>query len=117
MTPGPEQIRQQIEKLTTNLVRLSLCNHQNFPALRDLKHGFREIGIGAKDNISQALKNIPYRDIYAELERTQNYNLRMLDGALIQMGYRFRGNHIEAHRLAFFPSPFLEEFQQPGDLP
>nr|VFJ55890.1 MAG: hypothetical protein BECKDK2373C_GA0170839_105028 [Candidatus Kentron sp. DK] len=116
MSPGPEQIRRQIAKLTTDLVGLSLCGDQNFPTLRDLGHGLREIDIGGESDIARALKNIPYRDIYAELERTRSYNLRMLDGALIHMGYRFRGNHIETHRLAFFPSPFLEEFQNNPDI-
>nr|VFJ97169.1 MAG: hypothetical protein BECKLFY1418B_GA0070995_10968 [Candidatus Kentron sp. LFY] len=111
MSPGPEQIRQQIEKLTADLVKLSLCGDQNFPALRDLGQGLREVGTGGKGDVAHALKNIPYHDIYAELERTRSYNLRMLDGALIQMGYRFRDHRIEKHRLAFFPSPFLEEFQ------
>ena len=30
--------------------------------------------------------------------------------------YRFRDDRIEAHRLAFFPSPFLEEFQNNPDI-
>ncbi len=109
--PTPEDICDQMEKLTADLVGLSLCDRQNYPVLRDLGQGRREIGIGDRGNISFALKNVPYHEIYSELERTQTYNLRMLDGALIQMMYRFWDNQVETHRLAFFPSPFLEEFQ------
>lgn len=116
MTLGPEQIYQQVARLTTDLVNLELCDHQNFSSLRDLGRGLREVGIGGESDIAHALKNIPYRDIYAELDKTGTYNLRMLDGALIQMMYRFRDNHIETHRLAFFPSPFLEEFQNNPDI-
>lgn len=114
--PSPERIRQQAAQLTADLVGLSLCDRQNYPAVRDLGEGLREVGIGVRGNTSYALKNIPYHDIYRELERTQTYNLRMLDGALIQMMYRFRNNEVEAHRLAFFPSPFLEEFQNNPDI-
>nr|VFJ69961.1 MAG: hypothetical protein BECKFW1821C_GA0114237_102043 [Candidatus Kentron sp. FW] len=114
--PGAEQIRQQMEKLTADLVGLSLCDRQNFPSLRNLGQGLREIGVGDNGNVSYALKNVPYHDIYMELDKTGTYNLRMLDGALIHMGYRFLNNRIETHRLAFFPSPFLEEFQNNPDI-
>lgn len=113
--PSPEQIRQQMERLTADLVGLSLCDRQNFPSMRDFGQGVCEVGIG-KGDVSRALKNVPYHDIYTELERAQTYNLRMLDGALIHMMYRFRNNQVEAHRLAFFPSPFLEEFQNNPDI-
>lgn len=114
--PTPEQIRHQMEKLTADLVGLSLCDRQNFPSLRDIGQGCREVGIGDRGNVSYALKNVPYHEIYAELDRTKTFNVRMLDGALIQMMYRFRNNQVEAHRLAFFPSPFLEEFQNNPDI-
>lgn len=114
--PSSEQIRQQMETLTADLVGLSLCGHQNFPSMRDLGQGMREIGIGDRGNISHALKNIPYHDIYNELDRTQTYNLKMLDGALVHMMYRFRNDQVEAHRLAFFPSPYLEEFQNNPEI-
>ena len=113
---SPGQIHQQVVRLTADLVGLSLCNHQNFPSLRDLGHGIKEVGLGVKSNMSVALKNVSYRDVYDELERTKTYNLRMLDGALIQMMYRFNNEEIEAHRLAFFPSPYLEEFQNNPEI-
>ncbi len=79
---SPGQIHQQVVRLTADLVGLSLCNHQNFPSLRDLGHGIKEVGLGVKSNLSVALKNVSYRDVYDELERTKTYNLKMLDGAL-----------------------------------
>ena len=97
--------------MTADLIALSLCDRQNFPSLRELGNGLHEVGIGDNGNLSFALKNTSYHDIYSELERTQTYNLRMLDGALIHMMYRFRNNKVEAHHLAFYPSPFLDEFQ------
>jgi hypothetical protein len=114
--PKPEQVRQQMQKLTAELVGASLCDRQNFPSMRDLGKGICEVGIGARSNLSYALKNVPYCDVYTEMERTETYNLRMLDGALIHMMYRFCDNQLEAHRLAFFPSPFLEEFQNNPEI-
>jgi hypothetical protein len=114
--PTPDQIRRQMEKLTAELMGFSLCNRQNFPSMRDLGKGICEVGIGTRGNLSYALKNIPYHDVYTEMEKTETYNLRMLDGALIHMMYRFRDNQLEAHRLAFSPSPFLEEFQNSPEI-
>ena len=114
--PSPEQIYQQVVRLTADLVGLSVCNHQNFPSLRDVGRGVKELGLGGKSDLSIALKNVAYRDVYDELERTQTYNLKMLDGALIQMLYRFNNEVIETHRLAFFPSPYLEEFQNNPEI-
>ena len=100
--PTPNDIQRQVERLTTDMVGLSLCDHQNYPSLRNIGQGYQEIGISNRTNISYALKNISYRNVYIELNRTQTYNLKMLDGALIYMTYRFRHNQIEKHSLAFF---------------
>ncbi len=40
----------------------------------------------------------------------------MLDGAFIQIMYLFRNNQITKHRLAFYPSPHLEEFQNNPEI-
>ncbi len=114
--PAPEEVRNQIERLTSSLIGLSLCDRQNFPTLRECGKDCREVGISCGEKITCALKNLPYREVYAELERAGTYNLRMLDGALIQMMYRFRNDQIETHRLAFLPSPFLEEFQNSPEV-
>ena len=54
--------------------------------------------------------------MYLELCTKRTFNIKMIDGALIQMQYRFRKNKIESHRLAFFPAPDLEIFQNEPDL-
>ena len=115
MMTNPKQIFGQIRRLTTDLINLSLSDQQNFPYLRQCAKGYEEIGIKEKGSLSYALKNVSYQDVYKELIRTGTYNLKMLDGALIHMMYRFRNSKIESHRLAFFPSPFLEEFQNAPD--
>ena len=56
--PSPEQIYQQVVRLTADLVGLSVCNHQNFPSLRDVGRGVKELGLGGKSDLSIALKNL-----------------------------------------------------------
>lgn len=109
LTPG--DIRSQVERLTSDIIALSLCNHQQFPSMRDRSDQVVEVGFCKDNDLNIVLKNLPYHDIYNELERIQAYNLKMVDGALIQMHYRFKKNQLIKHRLAFFPSPYLEEYQ------
>lgn len=109
--PTPRAIRTQVERLTADLIELSLCNDQNFPSMSRVAGGRIEISFGTKCDISVSLKNLPYSEVYCELNRNRAYNFRMLDGALVQLMYRFRADEIEAHRLVFLPSPYLEEFQ------
>lgn len=116
MTLSADNIRKQVAILTSDLVKLSLCNHQNFPSVTTSAGGFKDVSFSSTRDLSVVLKNQPYREIYAELERSQAYNLKMVDGALIQLMYRFKGSTLKSHRLAFFPSPDLEEFQNNPEI-
>lgn len=113
--PTPENIRLQVEKLTADLIKCSLCEEQKFPSIRNESSKIKKIDFG-KSDLSIVLKNESYQEIYNELLRTQAYNLRMVDGALIQLMYKFQNNSLQSHRLAFFPSPYLEEFQNNPEI-
>ena len=110
------QVHKQILALTADLIGLSLCNDQNFPTLTKLPGRQIDISYSGASNLSIVLKNLPYSEIYHELKRTQAYNLKMIDGALIQIMYRFVDDKLVSHRLAFFPSPDLHEFQNNSDI-
>ncbi len=111
----PEKIREQVESLTTDLIECSLCEEQTFPSMRNEPSNIKRIDFGQSD-LSIVLKNKPYQEIYNELLRTHAYNLRMIDGALIQLMYKFHKNFLQSHRLAFFPSPYLEDFQNNPEI-
>jgi len=112
----PADILKQVQMLTADLIGISLCNNQNFPSIETLPNGQKEVSFANTSNLSIVLKNRPYAEIYHELNRDNAYNLRMVDGALIQMMYRFQRDEIVAHRLAFFPSPDLLEFQNNSEI-
>lgn len=111
----PKNILKQIEQLTVNIIEAGICDAQNFPMLKQSTAGISEIGISSVDN-SIFLKNIPYSEMYSELLKRRHYNLKMIDGALITLLYRFQNNDIIAHRLSFFPAPNLEVFQNEPEL-
>jgi len=110
-----EQVRAQIESITTDLIELSLCDDQRFPSVV-VNGATTDVTIPGTYSLSVALKNVSYKHIYEELLSSQCYNLRMLDGALIQLMYRFVNDKLERHRLAVFPSPDLTEFQNSPEI-
>jgi hypothetical protein len=112
----PKQTLRQINKLTEAFVGLSLSNEQNYPVTHGKANAAFEITVSTAAGMSVALKNVAYRDIYSELERARCFNIKMLDGALISLRYRFRVGVICEHSLSYFPSPDLEHFQNEPEI-
>lgn len=112
----PMQTLKQIRELTEVFVGLSLSNEQNFPATHGCVDAKFEITVSTSAGMSVALKNLAYRDIYGELEKARCFNIKMLDGALIALRYRFRDGIICEHALSYFPSPDLEHFQSEPEI-
>ena len=112
----PQQTLKQINDLTTALVGLSLSNEQNFPATHGKIDGPFEITVSDTGGMSVALKNVAYRDIYVELEKARCFNIKMLDGALILLRYRFYNGVITEHSLSYCPSHDIEHFQNDPEV-
>lgn len=99
---------QEIVLITQKLVELGLSVQQNFPH-RSANN------ITCKDgaDLAAVLKNVKYHEKYTLLNEEQNYNIKLLDGAIIQMMYSFNstGRNLISHRLAFFPAPDIENYE------
>ena len=113
---NPGQVQRQIDQLITHAVEKGLCNEQFFAFQRSMNGHCYEVTFRGSEHVSVALKNRSYGDIYRHLSEARAYNLRMIDGALIQMMYMFCAGNLERHRLYFFPSPDLEEFQNAPEI-
>ncbi len=106
------EIINQIQNITSKLIAVGLSEEQNYPSENN-----GNIYISGNQDLSIALKNISYSDIYKILDETKNYNIRMVDGALIQLMYSFDANdNLLKYRLAFFPSLTLEDFQNNSEI-
>ena len=70
-----------------------------------------EVTLEGASEFSVAIREVPYTEIYRVLVDQSAYNVRMLDGGLLQMGYYFKHGQLWKHRLAFFPSPNTGTFQ------
>ena len=112
----PNEIEEQINKLVRYLVEISLSDHQYFAFQRSRSDNIVEVTFNKADHVSIALKDFPYNEIYKRLVDADAYNVKMLDGALIQMMYAFADETLQSHRLAFFPAPHLEEYQNNPDV-
>ena len=112
----PKQTLKQINELILAMVQLSLSNEQNFPTTRGKPNAAFEISVSTAEGMSVARKQVAYRDVYAVLEKARCLNIKMLDGALVSLRYRFQAGYICEHSLAYFPSPDLEHFQNEPEV-
>jgi hypothetical protein len=111
-----EDVLGQVLLITRSMVELGLCDDQAFPVLHKKRNGIKEITVPNSVDLSVSLKNIEYAEIYETLADNKSYNFKMVDGALVQIFYTFINNKIKSHRLAFFPSPNLAEFQSNPEI-
>ncbi|BAQ65433.1 DUF2290 domain-containing protein [Geminocystis sp. NIES-3709] len=109
-------IFKEVQNITSKLIEVGLCDDQNYPSQQKASNNQIIIGYSNMLDLSIALKNISYQYIYEELNKHRNFNFKLLDGALIQILYTFQNNQLISHRLAFFPSPFLESFHNEPEI-
>src|SRR4051812_12317536 len=98
---------QEIMSITQKVIEEGLSIEEKPPHRSGNKIAWKD-----KSDISIALKNIPYADKYFTLNKDRNFNFKMIDGALLQFMYEFNntGRKLISHRLAFFPAPHLERY-------
>lgn len=114
---APLDILTKINELVTYLVEAGLSNDQRLAFQRRSGDNTYSITFQNAESISVALKkDRSYDDIYLDLLAGRVYNAKMLDGALIQMMYTISNDVLQSHRLAFFPSPYLDEFQNQPEI-
>ena len=101
----------QIDNIVLYMMDTGLSDDQNFPYLDDRERPLIRVGFPGAEHVGIALRDRPYEEIYKDLLHSRAFNIKMLDGALIQMTYQFTHGGLLNHRLAFFPSPSLGEFQ------
>lgn len=102
-------IHKEIVKVTQLTINNGLSVIEKYPITIGNK-----ITWSGQNDISKSLKNIPYLDKYKTLEKDKNFNLKMVDGGLIQMMYEFtnNGKELSAHRLAYFPRPLMYTYDE-----
>lgn len=114
MALTPKSIKEDIDGLISELIGKGVCDDSNFSAIRSSGSKV-DVTFSGSEHVSIALGDIEYTEIYRELADKRSYNMRLVDGALLQMMYRIEGDELLQHRLAFYPSPSLLPFQDDPD--
>ncbi len=109
-----KKIKVDLDSLIAKLISVGICNDQNFSAIRSIGNQW-EVTYSGTERISIALSDIDYSEIHQEMSKKRSYNMKLIDGALLQLMYRFEENTLLQHRLAFYPSPSLIPFQDDPD--
>lgn len=113
----PNAVKIELDKVISLLVKHGFADRFNFTSVRNISGGEISVEYSGMENISIALKDLPYSDSYTELVRRNQYTLKLLDGAILQIMYRFdSAGKLIKHRLCFMPSPFNDEFQNEPEI-
>jgi len=115
-SPTREKVRHDLECLTAELIGLGLADDQNFPAMRQVGPDVWDVTFHGAEAISLAMGDIDYGDLYQELFANRSFCLKLIDGGLLQLSYRFDKDSLVKHRLAYYPSPSLRPFQDDPEV-
>ncbi|MHB1609380.1 MAG: DUF2290 domain-containing protein [Acidiferrobacter thiooxydans] len=107
-------VKEDLDRLIGALIETGLCEDQNFPSIRQLGSNW-EVTFSGAEHVSIGMGDTEYENVYRELAERRSYNMRLADGGLLQLMYRFDANHLLQHRLAFYPSPSLRPFPEEPD--
>lgn len=116
---GIEAVASEIRDLTSKMIEVGLCVESNFPRQATYASddgAINEVSISGLEEASFALRNRPYSETYEVLRKKRAFNMRLIDGALIQFRYRFRKDELLKHVLSFYPSPDLLEYQNDPEV-
>lgn len=108
------RVVRDVDAVVEYLAGLALVDAWRF-AIRRKVRGIEEVTFEGAQEISVAIRDLPYAEIYHVLLKHSAFNIRMLDGGLLQMGYYFKDRRPWKHRLAFFPSPMYRSLQDDTD--
>ena len=100
----PTRTQKHINRLIRHLVLKGLADdHQEAFVKRSARI---EVTFQNASLVSFALGRRPYSVMYEYFAENRVFNVRMLDGAFIQMTYLFQGKNVTRHRLVYYPSPY-----------
>lgn len=111
-----KNVVKEIKGITDLLISQGLSINQNYPVEKRERDGSESVEWNNVTNLSISLKNIEYKEIYDELDKNRDYSIKLIDGALIHMMYKFNNNKVISHRLAFYSSPYLENYQENPEM-
>ena len=112
---NPNEVLSEIQGLTRDLIQCSLCVAHVSPSLNTYAGGRRRIEIPGEVDLSAGMSaSGSYEEAWRALDTSRTYHMKLIDGALVQLLYTF-GDSLTKHRLAYFPSPSLLNYEQASE--
>lgn len=106
-------VRDQLDELYQRAIQMGFAVRQNYFSIQMSPTP----SIGELKGTTISLKNVPYTDVYSELDENNAYHLKLPDGALMIFQYQFsREETLAKHRLAYFPCPHLPSPEEAPEL-
>lgn len=103
-----------MDAVISRSIETGISVQQNFPVI-SCDSTSQTLGTLSGSSIAQ--RDIPYKDIYTELEANQLFHIKLPDGGLLIFQYAFESSgNLEKHRLGYFPSPTLPTIEEAPDL-
>ena len=93
----------EINKIVASLVENGLADDQNDAFETPQSDGKWYVGISGVNYLGSSLKNIAYPELYESLRESRSFNVKMLDGGLIQLVYSFRKSGSVAAPIGILP--------------
>lgn len=115
----------EVTELTAHLIEVGLVDDQNFAYSKVIGNqldGTQVVVLEAaywSDPDVNVLATIPYVDLHASLTERRSYDLKFLDGGLVQFRFEFEptdGGALRRSRLAYLPSPDLLPYQTDPEI-
>lgn len=115
MKPG--EIVQSIDRVISDLMKMGLCDQQNYCSSVKLNGGlYTSVEITGRPSLTDAMKNSRYEEIFNTIKENKAFHCRMLDDSVIQMLYLFEGEKLISHRLSFLPSPYTPTHEEYAEI-
>lgn len=89
-----------------------IINDQNFPKIVRHPKSIWDVKFDHCENIALVISETDYSVIHQILKNNRYYSVKMIDGGLLQLIYRFQRNTLIQHRLAYYLSSQLLPFQE-----
>ena len=109
-------VKKEIENILECLIKSGMSVQQQYPIIKEYGDNVKSLEWNNITNLSVCLKNIDYSSIYNEINKNRDYTLKLVDGNIIQLLYTYKNDILYSHRLAMFPSPDLETFQNEPEI-
>jgi hypothetical protein len=106
------QVKSQLDQIYPRVIETGVAVRQNYPQFDDKSNIIGQLG-----GTAVALRNISYREMYAELDQNDSYHIKLPDGGLLLFQYTFdKDKNLVKHRLGYFPSPTLPTVEEAPEL-